>query len=297
MSQEDLEKFVESFLFKHEGVYFQKDLTTPESIDAVGHFEIRESDVFLVTYPKSGTIWTQQILSLIFNEGHRSGTEAITNLDRAPWIEYNVYNIDYDKRPSPRLFSTHLPHYLMPRDMRKRKGKVIYVSRNPKDVLVSFYHFHKMVEKHGKTEDFETFFNMFISGLVLSGSWFDHIKGWYTHSEDYNFLFLTYEDMKMDLRSAVLKICKFVEIELDEEAVNIVVEKATFRNMKRDPLANYTFVTDGIFDHKKGDFVRKGIVGDWKNTLTVAQNETFDKLYKEKMKDFPISFVWNLEQH
>ncbi|XP_053566787.1 amine sulfotransferase [Bombina bombina] len=297
MSQEDLQKFVESFLFKHEGVYFQRDLATPESIDAVGHFEIRESDVFLVTYPKSGTIWTQQILSLIFNEGHRSGTEAIKNADRAPWIEYNVYNMDYDKRPSPRLFSSHLPHYLMPRDMRNRKGKVIYVSRNPKDVLVSFYHFHKMMEKIGKAEDFETFFNMFISGLVFSGSWFDHIKGWYTHSEDYNILFLTYEDMKMDLRSAVLKICKFVEIELDEEAVNIVVEKATFRNMKRDPLANYTFLADDLLDHTKGDFVRKGIVGDWKNTLTVAQNEMFDKLYKEKMKDFPISFVWDLEQH
>ncbi|KAG8542856.1 hypothetical protein GDO81_025981, partial [Engystomops pustulosus] len=99
-----------------------------------------------------------------------------------------------------------------------------------------------------------------------------------------------------DLRSAVLKISKFVDINLDEKAVDIVVKKATFKNMKEDPLANYKFIPNDILDQSKGLFVRKGIVGDWKNMMTVAQCEMFDKIYTEKMGDLPMKIVWDLNE-
>ncbi|KAM8953008.1 amine sulfotransferase-like [Pelodytes ibericus] len=292
MSREDLNDSEDPFVFKYKGVYFNKELITTEYIDALEHFEIRDSDVFLTTYPKSGTIWTQQILSLIFNEGHLNGTEQITNMERAPWLEYNIYNIDYDNRPSPRLFTTHLPYYLMPKDLRNRKSKIIYVSRNPKDVLVSYYHFYKLLGKIQKPS-WEEFFYRFTAEKVLGGSWFDHVRGWYANKDDFNFLFMTYEEMKKDLRASVLKICNFVEKQLDDEAVDTIVEKATFKNMKHDPLANYTFITHDLLDQRKGDFIRKGTIGDWKNMMTVAQNEKFNQIYKEKMKDFPIKFDYS----
>ncbi|KAM3931640.1 amine sulfotransferase-like [Leptodactylus fuscus] len=258
--------------------------------------EIRDSDVFLVTYPKSGTVWTQQILSLIFNEGHRNGTENIDNMTRVPWIDYNIRNIDMDSRPSPRLFSSHLPYYLMPRDLKFKKGKIIYVCRNPKDVSVSFYHFIKLFCKLDCMIDWESFFNIYMEGRVIGGSWFDHVRGWYTHKEDFNILFLTYEEMKKDLRSAVLKICKFVDIKLDEKAIDIVLEKASFKNMKEDPLANYSFIPEDIIDHSRGSYLRKGTIGDWKNIMTVAQSEKLDQMYKEKMGDLPIKFCWNIKE-
>ncbi|XP_069624075.1 amine sulfotransferase-like [Ranitomeya imitator] len=294
MDQDALNEALKAVQFKHKGIYFENKFTSPEAIDDIEHMEIRDGDVFLVTYPKSGTIWTQQILSLIFNEGHRNRTEQIETMDRVPWIEYNVNNIDYNSRPSPRLFSTHLPYYLMPKDLRFRMGKIIYVSRNPKDVLVSFYHFFKMYPNLKCTIKWETFIDLFILGKVIGGSWFDHVRGWYQHKEDFDILFLTYEEMIKDLRFAVLKICKFVGINLDDEAVDIVVAKATFKNMKHDPLANYTFLSNELLDKTKGSFLRKGIVGDWKTTMTVAQSEMFDKLYKEKMGDLPIKFTWEI---
>ncbi|CAJ0946823.1 unnamed protein product [Ranitomeya imitator] len=98
MDQDELCEALNAISFKHKGIYFETNLTSPEVIDNVEHMEIRDGDVFLVTYPKSGTIWTQQILSLIFNEGHRNRTEEIQTMDRVPWLEFKFNNVDYNSR-------------------------------------------------------------------------------------------------------------------------------------------------------------------------------------------------------
>uniref|UniRef100_A0A670IBW0 Sulfotransferase n=1 Tax=Podarcis muralis TaxID=64176 RepID=A0A670IBW0_PODMU len=154
----------EKYLFTYKGCYFRPVFTSVEYLDSLEDFEIRDSDVFLVTYPKSGTIWTQNILSLIYHEGHRDGTEKVYLLDRAPWLEYNVRNVDYVSRPSPRLFASHLPYYLVPKGLRNIRAKVVYVARNPKDVLVSFYHFSKTIAKYEEVEDFGIFMERFLAG-------------------------------------------------------------------------------------------------------------------------------------
>jgi len=63
-------------------------------------------------------------LSLIIHEGHRNGTEDMETMDRIPWVEYNIKNIDFANLPLPRVFATHLPYYLTPRDLRNKKGRV-----------------------------------------------------------------------------------------------------------------------------------------------------------------------------
>lgn len=63
----------EKYMFKYKGIYFYTDYVTPESIDSLEEFEIRDSDVFLITYPKSGQIciifpkvWTTSLWSEVF---------------------------------------------------------------------------------------------------------------------------------------------------------------------------------------------------------------------------------------
>ncbi|XP_075780146.1 amine sulfotransferase-like isoform X2 [Pelodiscus sinensis] len=166
------------YMFKHKGTYFAEDVTTAEYIDSLEDFEIRDSDVFVVSYPKSGTVWSQNILSLIYHEGHRDGTENINVIDRVPWLEYNIYNIDYVNCPSPRLFATHLPHNLVPRDLRNRRGKVIYVARNPKDVVVSYFHFSKLSLNLETISDFNILLERFLAGKGQVMHWITYLASW-----------------------------------------------------------------------------------------------------------------------
>ncbi|CAO2628046.1 Amine sulfotransferase [Lemmus lemmus] len=286
------------YLLNFKGYNFERNLVKMNIVENMNDQEIRDDDVFIVTYPKSGTVWTQQILSLIYFEGHRNNSENIRTMDRAPFFEYNIHNVDFAKMPSPRIFSSHLPYYLVPKVLKDKKVKILYIYRNPKDVLTSYFHFSNLVVLLEASNTVETFMQAFLDGRVVGSNWFDHIRGWYEHRHDFNIMFLSYEDMKKDLRGSVLKICSFLEKELSDEDLNAVVRQATFQNMKSDPRANYEDIIKNDIGTRndQGTFLRKGTIGDWKNHLTVDQNERFDRIFYRNMKNIPLKFIWDINE-
>ncbi|XP_005363660.1 amine sulfotransferase-like [Microtus ochrogaster] len=288
----------DEYLLNFRGYNFEKTLVKMNIVENMDDQEIRDDDVFIVTYPKSGTIWTQQILSLIYFEGHRNNTENIQTIDRAPFFEYNNHNVDFAKIPSPRIFSTHLPYYLVPKVFKNKKVKILYIYRNPKDVLTSYFHYSNLMVILEASNTIETFMQTFLDGRVVGSNWFDHIRGWYEHRHDFNIMFMSYEDMKKDLRGSVLKICSFLEKELSEEDMDAVVRQATFQNMKSDPRANYDYnqKVKNWTRNNQGTFLRKGTVGDWKHHLTVDQNERFDRIFNRNMKNIPLKFIWDINE-
>ncbi|KAF3691420.1 Amine sulfotransferase [Channa argus] len=285
-------------LVLHKGFWLINGIHDLDDVDQISSLETRDSDVFVVTYPKSGTIWMQQILLLLEAKGDVTTISKLNNLsngDLIPWIEIKGGRQSFITASSPRKNVSHLPYHFMPSSLSQKKGKVIYVARNPKDVLVSYYHFHKMAKMLETPKDFNDFFEKFLKGRVFASSWFEHIKSWYSHKDDVNMLFITYEEMIQDLQAAVERISLFLGEELSDEELSNTVKHSTFSNMRKIPQASYEQVPGDLLDHHQGRFMRKGTIGDWKNHFTVAQNEKFEEHFHREMMDFPLSFIWDIK--
>ncbi|NXH12259.1 ST1C1 Sulfotransferase, partial [Bucco capensis] len=267
--------------------------------DQVWKFKARPDDLLIATYAKAGTTWTQEIVDMIQQKGDVEKCRRNTTYKRHPFLEWCIQeppSLRYsglelaEAMPSPRTIKTHLPVQLVPPSFWEQNCKIIYVARNAKDNLVSYYHFHRMNKALPEPGTWEEFFEKFMTGKVLWGSWHDHVKGWWKAKDKHRILYLFYEDMKENPKRELLKIIKFLEKDVNQELLNKIVHNTSFEIMKENPMANYTKDFQGIMDHSISPFMRKGAVGDWKNHFTVAQNERFDEDYKKKMADTSLVF-------
>uniref|UniRef100_A0A8C3SJW3 Sulfotransferase n=1 Tax=Chelydra serpentina TaxID=8475 RepID=A0A8C3SJW3_CHESE len=243
--------------FTHKGVLFPCLNYSHEALSYVeNEFQVRDDDVFNVTYPKSGTNWMLEILCLIRCDGDPGWVRSVLNWERAPWVESQLESAL--KYPAPRLLCSHLPVQLFPKSLQRSKAKVIYTLRCPKDVLVSMHHFSKLLLLLKDAGSLDPFLEDFLSGNVIYGSWFDHVTGWMGLKGNENFFSITYEELQEDPRGSVRRICHFLGKELSEEQVAAVVENASFQSMRGNKMCNFSQLDDQYMDHEKGQFLRKG---------------------------------------
>ena len=249
----------------------------PEPGKKLREFKLYPEDVYIVTYPKCGTTWTSQIVRLIRSRGVQ---DSVPITSAAPWLEGIALHPEADVNglPRPRTYTSHFPYHLLPCGLPPTTPcKYIYVMRNPKDVAVSLYFFVKL----GFTPDWEwdEFWRAYTKGEVMFGNYFDHLSSWWPHRNDKNMLFLKFEDMKRDTRSTVAQIASFIGEEIDAVLVTKISDMVSFQSMKHD--------NDG-----KPMFMRKGVVGDWKNYLTAEQSAQIDVMCKERLKGMGLEFQY-----
>jgi hypothetical protein len=251
----------------------------------IDNLVVKPGDVFVATYPKCGTTWMQQIVKLIMNDGKESGRDVD---DVFPWLEI-MTNDDADVLQSPRTFKTHLPYHLMPGGLPSvnKQAKYINVYRNPKDTAVSLYH-HSIGLKYGNIS-WDDFYEKFISGQTICGSYFDTTLEWWSHKDEDNVLVMSYEEMKRNPHVAIETVSSFLGYKLSDDVVSSIVEQTIFDRMKVNPAANYQWM-EKYRQPDASSFMRKGEIGDWKNYFSKEQSAGVDELITHKFHETNLIF-------
>ncbi|XP_060069970.1 sulfotransferase 2A1-like [Ylistrum balloti] len=276
---------------KYNGKYYASIVpgNVSDHLERLQTMEVRDDDTFVLSYPKSGTHWVFTIASML-----RTGQSKY--MGSPYFLDYN--EVDYlDKLPSPRVFGSHLTFDELPRQVREGKGKVLMITRNPKDVAVSYHLFMTKLNAPDYKGSWEGFLKFYTEGRMLYGSWFEAFFDWENTKAKYkgdNVLYLMYEDMKQNLLVNVIKMAAFLGETRDNLFLEEVTERCTFQTMFKTVMSEIKPSDQDYIhqmsDNKKLPIYRKGEVGDWKNHFTVAQNEFFDRIYEEKMKDTKCTF-------
>ncbi|KAB2031367.1 hypothetical protein ES319_D05G300300v1 [Gossypium barbadense] len=99
-----------------------RHVPTSSIISFQKYFQALDEDIIVVSKPKAGTTWLKALVFTIENS-----------------------NPDLFKIPSPRLFSTHLPYSMLADSIKRSNCRIVYITRNPFDIIVSLRHFFRFV--------------------------------------------------------------------------------------------------------------------------------------------------------
>ncbi|NXW23111.1 ST6B1 Sulfotransferase, partial [Circaetus pectoralis] len=268
-------------LFSYWGTPYPATVRSAEMFQALENLEARRDDMVLVSYPKCGVNWLIQILSdLIFTtiQSKPVSTELpfieIGDPDKYQISEKKLLNhLERMKQiPSPRILATHLNYDCLRKSIFKNKAKILVLFRNPKGTAVSFFHFHNSVPRVPSYSSWDEFFSEFMNGKVVWGSCFDHAVTWNKHIEDENTMIIIYEDLKENLTASVKQIAEFFGFFPTAEQIQSIADRATFQAVEDKAEETHGAVGSILFC--------KGVVGDWKNLFTEAQNQEMDAKFE-----------------
>jgi len=232
------------------------------------NLDVWPDDVFILSYPKSGNTWTR---FLIANLVYPETPADFSNINRLTPDPEALSKRELARMPRPRIIKSH--QYFDPRYKR-----VIYVVRDPRDVVLSQFHFHR---KRGLIEDGyppERFVARFVAGETNQyGSWGENVAGWLaTRQNRPGFLLLRYEDMLEDAARELNKVASFLEIPPDAERIANAVRRSAAEEMRKLEKTQWRLWSSIKGTRQDVPFVRSAKAGGWRTGLpegAVAQME------------------------
>lgn len=217
---------------------------------------ILDSDIFLVSYPRSGSTWLRNIIAEIVY-----GESGNTLGDIEKYIpDIHRTNIDQIPLKSPRIIKSHF-HY----DPKYRK--VIYIVRDPRDVYLSFFKFK--LRQHKFNSLFTDFILDLNSGKVWPGKWNDHVHSWlfgysfFSNKTKPDLFMLRYEDTLSDTKQIITLLSEFLGYKLNSKTLNAIIDRSSKEKMKeKQSLGGFPF-------HPKNfPFIDNANSGYWRKELT-----------------------------
>ncbi len=187
--------------------------------------DVFPEDTFLVSYPKSGNTWIRFLIAnLKYPEKHPDFTN-INELVPDPGAHSKR---TLNRLPRPRTLKSH--QYFDP-----RYRKVLYIVRDPRDVVLAEYHFGIKQRLHGEDYPLAQYVSRFLAGDTghSFGSWFDNVASWYfTRRDDPRFLLVRYESLHSQPVPELAKIAKFLGVPADPGRLTFAVEQSDGNRMR-----------------------------------------------------------------
>lgn len=216
-------------------------------------------DTFLVSYPKSGNTWTR---FLVGNLIHAEPAADFSNINIIIPDPEALSKNQMAKMPRPRIIKSH--QYFDP-----RYRNVLYVVRDPRDVALSQYHFHRKRKLIADDSPLEAFVARFIAGETsVYGSWGENVASWLsTRQNDPRFLLLRYEDMMEDTMSELARLANFLGIDASAERLQLAVERSSSDRMRRLEKEQGHLWSSTRETRSDIPFVRTAEAGGWKREM------------------------------
>ncbi|KAF4367309.1 hypothetical protein F8388_025727 [Cannabis sativa] len=269
------------------------------------NFIPKDDDIIMTSFPKSGTTWLKSLLFSILNRrNYNNNNPLLTTVPHhlVSFFEFQIYanyphNLhNFTTMPSPRLVSTHIPYASLPDSILKvSKSRIIYISRNPLDVIVSLWYYASGHPDRLSDEwTIEYFVDKFCKGETEFGSYWDHVLGFWKASLDRpeKVLFLKYEDLKEKSVCQLKRVAEFIGLPFSQEEESEGVVEQIMDMCSLNKLKNLDVNKHGEFKPKLHNklFFRKGQIGDWINHLTPSMAERVNQIVAEKLSDSGLSF-------
>ncbi|OIS95877.1 PREDICTED: cytosolic sulfotransferase 12-like [Nicotiana attenuata] len=297
--------WISSHIYNYQGFWIGRATTLQGVLAFQQHFQAQDSDIILVTTPKSGTTWLKALVFALVNrkEYPFSGQDhplLVKNPhDLVPFLELKLYLDgkvpDFSSFTSPRLLSSHLVYASLPNSVQDSESKLIYLCRNPRDTFISFWHFTNTLRLHYiDTSSIEEVFDLFCKGVSLFGPFWDHVLDYWKKSLENpkRVLFLMYEEIKENPEIQLKRLAKFLEcpFSIDEEKCGVVDEilkMCSFENLSNLEVNKNEKLSTGV---ENKVFFRRGEVGDWKNYFTTKMIEKLDHIIEQKFQGSGLRF-------
>ncbi|XP_017980387.1 PREDICTED: cytosolic sulfotransferase 15 [Theobroma cacao] len=298
--------WVGSTLYQYQGFWYP--FFAPKAVIAFqNHVKAHETDIFLITTPKSGTTWLKALIFSIVNRNQFPLTQSplltANPHELVPFIDFNIYSknqtpdLENENFPSPRIFATHTPYGTLPSSILKSNCRIVYLCRNPLDQFISDWHF--IVDNFPRNEDFKPFsieegFDRFCKGIHAYGPFWEHVLGYWKMSLEHpeKVLFLKYEDLKKDIASNLKKLADFLGYPFSEEEIRqgVVEEISKLCRFETLKTLEVNITGESYVGLKNSAFFRNGKVGDWVNFINPPMADRMKQLSEEKLGDSGLKF-------
>jgi hypothetical protein len=214
-------------------------------------------DLYIVSFPKSGITWLNFIMAnvhLKMSDRDQQVTffninDFIPDIMQSRCLKNHILPF-----PGHRVIKSHS-------EMNPLYVKIVYLVRDPRDVMVSYYWFLKNL---GSWE--EDLSHLIRSQTYGIEAWCRHVQGWVEKTPVTSYIILIrYEDMKSDPFKVMTRIYNLLGHRVPEEVLNHAIELSSFDNMKK---LDADFFGQDLRFPVGFEFVRKGKAGNYRTELS-----------------------------